>query len=159
MNITRRRFLGVAVYAGTGAVAASFLDPSLLFAAPEQATGLGRYATGEQMAATPATFYRAYRSKPTTSPHITTWLQIDLGKSQAIDAVKLYPACERMYPLLDEYYGGQNNCRFFWRRLSRPKRKHHTVFCCWRNRTLCASDGDRNAAGENVAALGFITEK
>ena len=107
MSITRRRFLGIAAYAGTGAVAASFLDPSVLFAAPEAANGLGRYATGEQMAATPATFYRAYRSKPSTSPHITTWLQLDLGRSQTIDAVKLYPACERMYPLLDEYYGGE----------------------------------------------------
>ncbi|MGA9958347.1 MAG: beta-L-arabinofuranosidase domain-containing protein [Acidobacteriaceae bacterium] len=107
MSITRRRFLGIATYAGTGAVAASFLDPSVLFAAPETANGLGRYASGEQMAATPATFYRAYRSKPSTNPHITTWLQIDLGKSHAIDAIKLYPACERMYPLLDEYYGGE----------------------------------------------------
>ncbi|MGH9615351.1 MAG: beta-L-arabinofuranosidase domain-containing protein [Acidobacteriaceae bacterium] len=107
MSITRRRFLGGAVYAGTGALAASFLDPSVLFAAPEHHPALDRYAAGEQMAATPATFYRAYRSKPSTSPHITTWLQIDLGRSQAIDAAKLYPACERMYPLLDEYYGGE----------------------------------------------------
>ena len=107
MSITRRRFLGGAVYAGTGVVAVSFLDPSLLFAAPEQMVDLGRHATGEQMAATPATFYRAYRSKPSTSPNVTSWLQIDLGKSQSIDAVKLYPACERMYPLLDEYYGGE----------------------------------------------------
>ena len=107
MSITRRRFLGIAAYAGTGAVAASFLDPSLLFAAPEQADGVHRYATGEQMAATPATFYRAYRSRSTTDPHIATWLQIDLGKNLPIDAIKLYPACERMYPLLDEYYGGE----------------------------------------------------
>ena len=107
MSITRRRFLGIAAYAGTGAVAASFLDPSSLFASSESASGLSRYATGEQMAATPATFYRAYRSKPSANPHITTWLQIDLGKSRAIDVVKLYPACERMYPLLDEYYGGE----------------------------------------------------
>jgi uncharacterized protein len=107
MSCTRRRFLGIAAYAGTSVVAASFLDPSMLFAAAEPGTELGRYATGEQMAATPATFYRAYRSKPSTNPHITTWLQIDVGKSQAIDAVKLYPACERMYPLLDEYYGGE----------------------------------------------------
>jgi uncharacterized protein len=107
MSITRRRFLGIAAYAGTGVVAASFLDSSVLFAAPEAANGLGRYATGERMAATPATFYRAYRSKPSTDPHITTWLQIDLGESQAIDAVKLYPACERMYPLRDQYYGGE----------------------------------------------------
>jgi hypothetical protein len=107
MSITRRRFLGGAVSAGSGVVTASFLDPSLLFAAPERNVALGDHATGEQMAATPATFYRAYRSKPSTSPYITTWLQIDLGKSQAIDTVKLYPACERMYPLLDEYYGGE----------------------------------------------------
>ena len=107
MSITRRRFLGIAAYAGTGAVAASFLDPSSLFASSESASGLSRYATGEQMAPTPATFYRAYRSKPSANPQITTWLQIDLGKSHAIDAVKLYPACERMYPLLDEYYGGE----------------------------------------------------
>ncbi|MES2221890.1 MAG: beta-L-arabinofuranosidase domain-containing protein [Acidobacteriota bacterium] len=107
MSCTRRSFLEAAVYGGATMVAASFLDPSKLFAAPESGTELGRYATGEQMAATPATFYRAYRSKPSTNPHVTTWLQIDLGKANAIDAVKLYPACERMYPLLDEYYGGE----------------------------------------------------
>jgi hypothetical protein len=31
------------------------------------------------MAPTPATAYRAYRSKPVTDPALSTWVQVDLG--------------------------------------------------------------------------------
>lgn len=105
MRITRRRFLELTAYAGTGAVTLRLIEPRLLFASPDNAPV--PYATGEEMAATPATRWRAYRSKPSKSPNIVTWAQVDLGQSYPIDAVKLYPACERMYPLLDEYYGGE----------------------------------------------------
>ncbi|MEO6964580.1 MAG: discoidin domain-containing protein, partial [Acidobacteriaceae bacterium] len=106
MSVTRRTFLGAAVYAGTGVVAVSFFDPSSLFAAPEPSSAM-RHTTGEEMAAAPATFYRAYRSRPSNTPHITSWLQIDLGKSHAIDRVVLYPACEKGYPGIDGFYGGE----------------------------------------------------
>ena len=169
----------MAAYAGTTVVAVSFLDPSVLFAAPELANGLSRYATGEQMAATPATFYRAYRSKPTTSPHITTWLQIDVGKTQAIDAVKLYPACERMYPLLDEYYGGEGFplrfkieasdepgmasaktiADFSGADFPDPKENITQFAAAGVTGRYVAPDGDRNAAGENVGAFGLVSEE
>lgn len=96
----------MSAYAGVGVAALPWIGHASLFAESEHASLLP-HATGEEMAPTPATFYRAYRSRPSTTPHVTSWIQIDLGKSQPIDAVKLYPACERMYPLLDEYYGGE----------------------------------------------------
>ncbi len=106
MRVTRRGFIEWTAYSGAGAAAFTLFDPAFLFAGSDQ-DGALPHATGEQMAASPATFYRAYRSKPSTSPNVTSWIQVDLGKSQVIDVVKLYPACERMYPLLDEYYGGE----------------------------------------------------
>ena len=42
------------------------------------------YVTGLRMAATPATAYRAYRSKVVADPEVATWLQVDLGKSSPI---------------------------------------------------------------------------
>ena len=42
--------------------------------------------------------YRAYRSKPAKTADATTWVQIDLGESQPIDSVKVYPANEKGYP-------------------------------------------------------------
>jgi hypothetical protein len=59
------------------------------------------------MAATPATDYRAYRSKPVMDPDNPTWVQIDLQERVPIEAVLLYPACERMYPGRDQFYGGE----------------------------------------------------
>lgn len=106
MSVTRRTFLGAVGYAGVGAVAVSFVDPSSLFAAPGHLDALP-VATGEVMAPTPATFYRAYRSKPSNSQHALSWLQIDLGRNHTIDRVVLYPACEKGYPGIDGYYGGE----------------------------------------------------
>jgi len=65
------------------------------------------YLTGMRMAATPATFYRAYRSKVGASPDVTTWVQVDLKKVVPISAIQLFPASERMYPGRDQYYGGE----------------------------------------------------
>ena len=59
------------------------------------------------MAATPATAYRAYRSKTVANPTIITWVQLDLNENVRIDAIQLYPASERMYPGRDQYYGGE----------------------------------------------------
>jgi DUF1680 family protein len=57
--------------------------------------------TSEWIAATPASAYRAYRSKPAKTADATTWVQIDLGASQPIDIVKAYPANR------DENYAGE----------------------------------------------------
>jgi hypothetical protein len=59
------------------------------------------------MAATPATAYRAYRSKVTPNPEVSTWVQVDLGKNALIEAIQLFPASERMYPGRDQYYAGE----------------------------------------------------
>lgn len=59
------------------------------------------------MAATPATAYRAYRSKVVTNPEVTTWIQVDLKKNIPIEVIQLFPCSERMYPGHDQYYGGE----------------------------------------------------
>jgi DUF1680 family protein len=82
------------------------LNPSALWAAAEEPQ-LAPYLTGLRMAATPATAYRAYRSKVVADPEIATWVQVDLGKSLPIEAVQLFPASERMYPGRDQYYAGE----------------------------------------------------
>ena len=63
--------------------------------------------TGEWMANTPASAYRAYRSKPAKTADATTWVQIDLGESRPIDFVKVYPANEKGFPGRDEHYAGE----------------------------------------------------
>ena len=63
--------------------------------------------TGEWMTNTPASAYRAYRSKPAKTDDAPTWVQIDLGESHPIDFVKVYPANERMVPGRDEDYAGE----------------------------------------------------
>ncbi|MGA3262462.1 MAG: beta-L-arabinofuranosidase domain-containing protein [Terracidiphilus sp.] len=59
------------------------------------------------MAATPATAYRAYRSKAVANPDLATWVQVDLARSVSIDAIHLFPASERIYPGRDQYYAGE----------------------------------------------------
>lgn len=104
MPVTRRNFLLTTTCAGADMAIAS--HPFSAFAA--STTGkLADYATGMRMAATPATHYRAYRSKAVQSPNVSTWTQIDLGKSVPIDAIQLFPASERMYPGRDQYYAGE----------------------------------------------------
>jgi len=106
MSLTRRKFLVNTTYAGTGLLVAGAAKPAMLWAdAAEPA--LAPYLTGMRMAATPATAYRAYRSKVVTNPEITTWVQVDLGKSLPLEAIQLFPASEKMYPGRDQYYGGE----------------------------------------------------
>jgi DUF1680 family protein len=59
------------------------------------------------MTNTPASAYRAYRSKPAKTADATTWVQIDLGESRPIDFVKVYPANEKGFPGRDENYAGE----------------------------------------------------
>lgn len=105
MSITRRIFLWSSTCAGAGIAITNAL-PSLLWASSTD-TSLSPYLTGVRMAATPATDYRAYRSKVVSSPDSATWVQIDLKKSAVIESVQLYPASERMYPGRDQYYAGE----------------------------------------------------
>ncbi len=108
MKLTRRNFLLRTTYAGAGLASKS---PAKSFASlPAASPGpvqLLPYITGSRMAATPATAYKAYRSKVVANPEITTWAQVDLGKSFPIDSVRLFPASERMYPGRDQYYAGE----------------------------------------------------
>jgi DUF1680 family protein len=106
MSLTRRNFLRDTTYLGAGLAATGTLDSAVLWAAVESPQ-LASYVTGMRMAATPATNYRAYRSKVVANPDITTWIQVDLGKSFPIDTIQLFPASERMYPGRDQYYAGE----------------------------------------------------
>lgn len=107
MGVTRRRFLLKSSYAGAGLALAGTITPTSAWGFAGAAPELAPYLTGMRMAATPATAYRAYRSKTVQNPNVTTWVQLDLGKSVAMDAIQLFPAAERSYPGLDAYYGGE----------------------------------------------------
>ncbi len=106
MAISRRTFLELAVTTGAGlTVSCSTNREGTSSASAEQEVVPA--PKGEWMAATPASEYRAYRSKPAKKANSPTWVQIDLGESQPIDGVKVYPANDRMYPGRDEYYAGE----------------------------------------------------
>ena len=105
MTFTRRSFL---VGAGSAGVLAAAEGTSPLAAwGEEQTPELAAYLSGMRMAATPASDYRAYRSKSVTDPHSLTWVQVDLGREIPVQSVKLYPASERMFPGRDQYYAGE----------------------------------------------------
>lgn len=106
MTLSRRDFLRNTTYAGAALAARKTALP-LDAVATQKPVQLGLYATGMRMAATPATAYRAYRSKAVSDPSQSTWVQIDLARSVAMDAVRLFPASERMYPGRDQYYAGE----------------------------------------------------
>src|SRR5271157_809709 len=114
MGLTRRRFLESSVGASAGIAASRFLraDPGVASpadggVAPPVNEQVIPAPTGEWMANTPASAYRAYRSKPAKTADATTWVQIDLGESRQVDLVKVYPANEKMYPGRDEDYAGE----------------------------------------------------
>ena len=106
MSISRRKFLLRTSYAGAGLAMAGTMRPMAAWASAEPQ--LAPYLTGLRMAASPTTAYRAYRSKTVASPEVTTWIQIDLNKSVAIEAIQLFPAADQMYPGRDQWYGGQS---------------------------------------------------
>jgi uncharacterized protein len=105
-SVSRRDFLLNTSYVGAGLAIAG---TSAAFAplASAEPVHLTPYLTGLRMAATPATAYRAYRSKVVADPGIETWFQVDLGKSYLLESVQLFPASERMYPGRDQYYAGE----------------------------------------------------
>ena len=105
MAVTRRKFLKNTTLAGAGFAVVGVMKPVLWAGGVDQE--MAPYLTGVRMAATPATAYRAYRSKAVASANVTTWVQVDLGKSVAISGIQLFPASERMYPGRDQYYGGE----------------------------------------------------
>jgi DUF1680 family protein len=91
MCLSRRKFLGKTVSTGAGLTALRVFGPSSIFAAiPDNPANLN--AKEERMAFTPATAYRPYETKPADRADEITWVQVDLGSSQPIEAVKLYPA-------------------------------------------------------------------
>jgi DUF1680 family protein len=106
MDLTRRTFLGTSV-----ALGARIAAPSLVKAGTGGAAVVNEQAlpapTGEWMTATPASAYRAYRSKPAKSADAVTWVEIDLGGIHPIDYVKVYPANEKLVPGRDEDYAGE----------------------------------------------------
>ena len=112
MGITRRRFLETSV--GAGVAASHLLKADGVVALPADA-GIARQSdeqvvpapTGEWMTNTPASAYRAYRSKPAKTADAPTWVQINLGESRQIDFVKVYPANEKGFPGRDEDYAGE----------------------------------------------------
>lgn len=106
MSVSRRLFLARSASAGAGLLTVRSASPAALLAALDTPQ-LVPFLTGMRMAATPATDYRAYRSRAVTNPDTPTWVQIDLGRPLPVDAVVLYPASERMYPGRDQYYGGE----------------------------------------------------
>ena len=106
MSVTRRDFLLGTSYVGAAFAFANSLRPLPALAA-DTTPGLAQYTTGMRMAATPATKYRAYRSKVVQTADVKTWVQVDLGRSVPIDAIQLFPASERMYPGRDQYYAGE----------------------------------------------------
>lgn len=107
MSVTRRVFLRNSSCAGASLALAGAIRSTSAMAFAEQVPEIAPYLTGMRMAATPATAYRAYRSKPVQNPNVTTWVQLDLAKSIAIEAIQLFPASERSYPGRDGYYGGE----------------------------------------------------
>ena len=53
---------------------------------------LARDATGERIALGPARNFRCYESRTTERAEASSWIQVDLGSAQPIDAVILYPS-------------------------------------------------------------------
>jgi DUF1680 family protein len=106
-GLSRRKFIESAALAAGGALATkNMLLPEALFALPV-AAGAAMYLTNDRIASTPTFDYRAYRSKGAVSAGTTSWVQIDLGTTRPVEAVKLYPANQNMVPGKDEYYAGE----------------------------------------------------
>jgi DUF1680 family protein len=106
MSLTRRRFLQTSAFASAGVAAFPRLNSGAV-AAPAKADEVVPAPAGEWMTNTPASAYRAYRSKPAKTADATTWVQIDLGESRPIDSVKVYPANEKGFPGHDQDYAGE----------------------------------------------------
>src|ERR1700677_2710362 len=104
-GLNRCEFLrGAAFASASGLALKSDLSHEALFAFPASAA---TYLTEDRIAATPAFNYRAYRSKAAKTPDVNSWVQIDLEQEHAVEAVKLYPANQKLIPGQDAYYTGE----------------------------------------------------
>jgi uncharacterized protein len=88
----RRRFLHLSIAAGASASSCKVFATPLPPADDPGLSDAPNYQIAERIAAGTATFFRPYCSNPMASPEARTWIQIDLGTSFAVDAVRLYPA-------------------------------------------------------------------
>jgi DUF1680 family protein len=86
MSTSRRQFIGGTAVGG--------LSLTTILGLNAESVG----ASGERMASTAASHYRAYRSKTSGSANARTWVQIDLGSSHSISIVKLYPTYLSHWP-------------------------------------------------------------
>ena len=97
MSLTRRRFLQNSAFAGVGMAASSLLKPGAA-AAATAAEQVIPAPTVDWITVSLATMYRAYHSRPAKTVDATTWVQIDLGASQRISHIKVYPANDKGKP-------------------------------------------------------------
>lgn len=105
-SLTRRELMQAAAWMTGGVLlAGGVLEPETLMAAAQGTSA--SYRTKDRIAATPTFKYRPYRSKRAREAETRSWVQIDLGAPQRIDAVRLFPANQRMVPGKDEYFTGE----------------------------------------------------
>ena len=88
----RRRFLEGTIGTGASATALRFFGPAALLSGAADASAAPRYEIADWIAATPATSYRPYHSKPVSSADAVGWVQVDLGSRQRLDGIRLYPS-------------------------------------------------------------------
>ena len=77
---------------GASATAVRMLGPAALLTATSDASASQRYQIDDWIAATPATRYRPYRSKPLDTADAVAWVQVDLGSRRSFNAIRLYPS-------------------------------------------------------------------
>ncbi len=90
MELTRRKFVGTTASAGM-ALAATPWPVATAIAAVRTNLPVPD-ASGERLALALGWFYRPYFSRTSETPDWITWVQVDLGSREPLDAVKLYPA-------------------------------------------------------------------
>lgn len=99
MLASRRQFLSGAALGGLGLAVAPLLAPAPATAA-RPAPQLPR-KEGAPMAVRECRYYRAHSAQPGTAMDAVAWIQIDLGESREIDAVKLFPLTGEAHPRED----------------------------------------------------------
>lgn len=97
MCTTRRQFINSTALGSLSLAASPVLTFDEAFAS-DRLSPLAPGAATEHMASASASFFRPYSSTVVDSPDVKTWVQIDLGSTQTIEAVKLYPFCKPHSP-------------------------------------------------------------
>lgn len=102
MQTSRRQLIRASALGSMGLAASPLLKIDWAMA-NDDASGSVPGATGELMATSASSFYRPYCSRFSTTSETTTWVQVDLGSTQYIDAVKLHPFCRPHWPAGDGF--------------------------------------------------------